>query len=192
LSDPSSPFADEHLVGRCLAGDERAWSALVRRCTPIVFSLAIRSTRRREEAEDMTQEIFVKVSRTLPSYDRAASFKPWLLQVARNHLIDHHRSRRRERESTIELDALPYEPVGRPASQEGDTFVAQRKAIIAKALADVPDRLREAVMLRDVEGLEYEEIATVTGLPLGTVKSRISRGRLHLTEALRHLREELT
>ena len=192
LNEPSSPFEDEQLVGRCLTGDERAWTTLVRRHSPILFSLAWRSSGRHDEAEDLVQEIFVKVSRTLHRFDRGLAFKPWLLQVARNHLIDHHRSRRRERESTIELDALPTPPSGLAATQHDDVVRTERARIIGGALQQLPPKLREAVMLRDVEGLEYEEIAGATGLPIGTVKSRINRGRLQLAEILRSQRETLT
>lgn len=192
MNEPSSPFEDEHLVGRCLAGDDRAWTALVRRHAPIVFSLARRSSGRHDEAEDLVQEIFVKVSRTLHRFDRGLAFKPWLLQVARNHLIDHHRSRRRERESTIELDALPIEPSGLAATQHDDAVRRERARIIGDALQELPPKLREAVTLRDVEGLEYEEIAGATAVPVGTVKSRINRGRLQLAELLATKREMLS
>jgi RNA polymerase sigma-70 factor (ECF subfamily) len=184
-------LADEHLAGRCLAGDEKAWAALVRRHAPILFSLARRSCGRSDEAEDMVQEIFVKVSRQLDRYDARSPFKPWLLQVARNHLIDHHRSRRRERESTTELDALPFDPSGVAPTQVDDLLRTQRAAAVGRALLELPDKLREAVVLRDVEGLEYDEIAAAMGLPLGTVKSRINRGRLQLAEILGSQREAL-
>ena len=191
LTDPASPFADEHLVGRCLTGDERAWSVLVRRHAPILFGLARRSVRRADEAEDLVQEIFLKVSRMLDRYDQKSPFRPWLLQVARNHLIDQHRSHRREKESTTELDALPYEPASTAPSQATDLLRKQRQEAVRGAVALLPPKLREAVLLRDVEGLEYEEIASVTGQPLGTVKSRINRGRLQLAELLGDLAGDL-
>ena len=185
MTEPVHPFDDADLVVRCLAGDQRAWTALVRRHSAILFSLARRSTGRHDEAEDLVQEIFVKVSRILDKYDRRSAFKPWLLQVARNHLIDQHRSRRKEREATIDLDALPVEPAGLEPTQIDDVLRRERAAVVGRAVVDLPPKLREAVLLRDVEGLEYEEIAAATGLPLGTVKSRINRGRLQLAEALR-------
>lgn len=128
----------------------------------------------------------------LERYDQSQPFRPWLLQVARNHLIDHHRSRRREKESTLELDAMPVEPGGRPASQGKRVLNRERREALREALETLPDTLREAVILRDLEDLDYEEIAQVLDVPLGTVKSRINRGRLRLAERLRHRREELT
>lgn len=192
LTDPASPFSDEHLAGRCLAGDERAWSVLVRRHSPVIFGIARRSVRRVDEAEDLVQEIFLKVSRMLDRYDRQSPFRPWLLQVARNHVIDHHRSHRREKAATSELDAMPYEPASTAPSQAASLLQRQRQDAVRGAVAQLPPKLREAVLLRDVEGLEYEEIAAVTGQPLGTVKSRINRGRLQLAEMLGDIAGELT
>lgn len=192
LTDPASPFSDEHLVGRCLAGDERAWQVLVRRHAPLLFSLARRSVRRLDEAEDLVQDVFLKVSRMLDRHDGRSPFKPWLLQVARNHIIDHHRSHRREKEATSELDAMPFEPASTAPSQSANLLRKQRQEAVRSAVTKLPPKLREAVLLRDVEGLEYDEIATMTGQPLGTVKSRINRGRLQLAELLQDLAGELT
>ena len=192
MTEPGSEFSDEHLAARCLNGDDRAWTSLVRRFTPLLFSLALRSAGRRDEAEDLVQEVFVKVSRMLHRYDGTSAFKPWLLQVTRNFLIDHHRRHRRERSSTIELDAMPVEPGGLEPTQVDDLLRRERAQAVGRALQGLPPKLREAVLLRDVEGLEYDEIATATGLPLGTVKSRINRGRLQLAEILAPEREHLS
>lgn len=192
VTDPGSPLSDEHLVGRCLTGDERAWSAIVRRHAPLLFGMARRSVRRSEEAEDLVQDVFLKVSRMLDRFDSRSPFKPWLLQVARNHFIDHHRSHRREKASTSELDAMPYEPASTAPSQAADLLRKQKQDAVRSAVAKLPPKLREAVLLRDVEGLEYEAIAAMTGQPLGTVKSRINRGRLQLAESLQHIAEELS
>ncbi len=164
----------------------------MRRHSPLLFSLALRSTGRRDEAEDLVQEVFWKVSRMLDRYDDSSAFRPWLLQVTRNHLIDHHRSRRREKSMTSALDALPFEPVSTAPGQARDLLRAERQQAVRDAVAQLPPKLREAVMLRDVEGLEYEEIASMTGQPLGTIKSRINRGRLQLAETLGPLAEDLT
>lgn len=185
------PIADEELVSRCLAGDDRSWTALVRRHSAALFVVARRSVRRTDEAEDLVQEIFLKVSRMLEKYDRRQAFKPWLLQVARNHLIDHHRSFRREKQSTIELDGLPVEPAGREATQDGHVLTRERAQAIRRGLEELPDVLREAVVLRDIEDMEYEEMAAFLGVPIGTVKSRINRGRLQLAQALAAGREQL-
>jgi RNA polymerase sigma-70 factor (ECF subfamily) len=186
------PLSDESLVERCRAGDERAWEALVRRHAGAVYRVARRTVRRTDEAEDLAQEIFLKVSQSLERYDRHRPFRPWLLQVARNHAIDNHRSHWRERKATIELDALPVAPGSRPATQEHRVLTGERRHLIERGLAELPEPLRDAVVLRDLDGLDYDEIAQVLSVPLGTVKSRINRGRLQLAQALADRREELS
>ena len=188
---PEEP-TDEALAGRCRAGDQVAWRELVRRYTKPLWFMALRSAGgRRDEAEDLVQEILWKVSRSLDRYDRSHAFKPWCLQVARNFLIDHHRSRRREKESTLELDAMVVEPGSRPARQGAAVLQRERAEAIRDGLEQLPDGLREAVVLRDVQDLEYEEIAELLGVPLGTVKSRINRGRIRLAETLLSWKESL-
>lgn len=192
MPEDGPSLSDEHLVARCRSGDERAWAALVRRHAGAVHRIARRAVRRSSEAEDLTQEIFVKVSQSLDRYDSRRTFRPWLLQVARNHVIDHHRSQRREKESTVELDAMVVQPGSHRATQADGVLRAERRAAIDAALAALPATLREAVVLRDLDGLDYQEIAEMLDVPLGTVKSRINRGRLQLATALAPRREELT
>ena len=165
---------------------------MVRRHSAVLYRIAYRSVRRPQEAEDLTQEIFMKVARTLDRYDESCAFRPWLLQVGRNHVIDHHRSRRRELASTIELDALPVEPMSVPARQADHVLRLERAEAIRRGLDELPETLREAVVLRDIDDLDYGEIAEVLGIPLGTVKSRINRGRVQLARELAPLRGDLT
>jgi RNA polymerase sigma-70 factor (ECF subfamily) len=184
---------DEALVGRCLDGDQLAWGALVRRHSKQVWFLCLRSAGgRRDEAEDLVQEIFWKISRILDRYDRSHAFKPWMLQVARNYLVDHHRSRRREKESTLDLDAMVVEPGSSPSTQGAAVLQRERAEAIRDGLEQLPEALREAVVLRDLQDLEYEEIAETLGVPLGTVKSRINRGRIRLAERLLADKESLS
>lgn len=177
------------LVQRCLDGDASAWDTLAKTYWRRVFNIAYKFVARYEEAEDLTQEIFVKLLQSLPTYDRRASFETWLTRISRNLCIDHYRRRRRESEKiTAEIDPdaiLLDELVSRP-----DVTVEQRDqvALLRRAMAKLPPTYREPVALRDVHELSYEEIADRLQLPVGTVKSRINRGRkelaLHLKEAL--------
>ena len=137
-------------------------------------------------------EIFWKISRILDRYDRSHAFKPWMLQVARNYLVDHHRSRRREKESTLDLDAMVVEPGSSPSTQGAAVLQRERAEAIRDGLAELPEALREAVVLRDLQDLEYEEIAETLGVPLGTVKTRINRGRIRLAERLLACKESLS
>ena len=181
---------DQELLSRCLAGEDSAWEALLSAHTRRIYNLCYRFTGRVEEAEDVTQEVFIKVFQTLKSYDAAqGSFSTWLNRVARNHLVDHYRRTRKDRLTSSLEDELPtaeekpsphMEPTGQVESRE-------RREILQLALDKLSPDLREAVILRDLHDLDYEEIAQVLRVPQGTVKSRINRGRLELARVLKRM-----
>jgi RNA polymerase sigma-70 factor (ECF subfamily) len=177
------------LVSRCLGGDEAAWEDLVRQHTRQVYGLCYRFTGSGAEAQDLTQEVFLRVFRTLKTFRSAeGSFGTWLARVARNLLIDHYRRTRQERVTDpIEDQLTVLEEKGATASERPDHAVAGREAseILQAALQKLSPDLREAVILRDLQEMEYREIAEVLGIPEGTVKSRINRGRAELARLLR-------
>ena len=177
------------LVSRCLSGDEAAWEELVRLHTRQVYGLCYRFTGSGAEAQDLTQEVFLRVFRTLRTFRSAeGSFGTWLARVARNLLIDHYRRTRQERVTDpIEEQLTVLEEKGATASERPDHAVAGREAseILQAALQKLSPDLREAVILRDLQEMEYREIADVLGIPEGTVKSRINRGRAELARLLR-------
>ena len=177
------------LVSRCLGGDEAAWEDLVRQHTRQVYGLCYRFTGSGAEAQDLTQEVFLRVFRTLKTFRSAeGSFGTWLARVARNLLIDHYRRTRQERVTDpIEEQLTVLEEKGATAAERPDHAVAGREAseILQAALQKLSPDLREAVILRDLQEMEYREIAEVLGIPEGTVKSRINRGRAELARLLR-------
>jgi RNA polymerase sigma-70 factor (ECF subfamily) len=179
----------QSLVSRCLSGDEAAWEELVRQHTRQVYGLCYRFTGSGAEAQDLTQEVFLRVFRTLKTFRSAeGSFGTWLARVARNLLIDHYRRTRQERVTDpIEEQLVVLEEKGATASERPDHALAGREAsqILQAALRKLSPDLREAVILRDLQEMEYREIAEVLGIPEGTVKSRINRGRAELTRLLR-------
>jgi RNA polymerase sigma-70 factor (ECF subfamily) len=179
--------SDGDLVARCRSGDEGAWRELVSRHTRRVFGVAYRFTGRVDEAEDLTQEVFVKVYQGLDRFREAeGAFPTWLTTVARNQAIDSYRRRRQERRLTADdpalLDAVPA-PGGSSPLRALER--QERASLVHRTLRALPEELRQPVILCDLEGLAYEEIAEALGLPLGTVKSRINRGRLELAKRLR-------
>ncbi|MBS1857854.1 MAG: sigma-70 family RNA polymerase sigma factor [Acidobacteria bacterium] len=180
---------DQTLVGRCLGGEESAWEELVRVHTRQVYGLCFRFTGNGQEAQDLTQEVFLRVFRTLKSFrSNEGSFHTWLARVTRNLLIDHYRRTRQERVTDSIEDQLPVlEEEGAAASVRPDYQVAGREAseILRTNLQKLSPDLREAVILRDLQELEYREIAQVLDIPEGTVKSRINRGRAELARLLR-------
>ena len=177
------------LVSRCLSGDQAAWEELVRQQTRQVYGLCYRFTGSGAEAQDLTQEVFLRVFRSLKTFRSAeGSFGTWLARVARNLLIDHYRRTRQERVTDpIEEQLTVLEEKGAAAPERPDHAVAGREAseILQAGLQKLSPDLREAVILRDLQEMEYREIAQVLGIPEGTVKSRISRGRAELARLLR-------
>ena len=183
---------DAQLVEQCLRGESQAWEELVRRHTRRVFNLSYRFTSNRQEAEDLSQDVFMRVYRTLGSY-RATSgqFTTWLTSVTRNLLIDHYRRTRKDR-LTSSLDDentnMQVEQKESNARRPDDLALASElSSQVQGALQKLSPELREAVILRDLQGLDYAEIQQVLSVPEGTVKSRINRGRIELARLLEQL-----
>jgi RNA polymerase sigma factor (sigma-70 family) len=177
---------DSDLLPRCRGGDEAAWRELVTRHTRRVFALAYRFTGRVDEAEDLTQEIFIKVYQSLDHYRAGdgGSFTAWLMAVARNQAIDQYRRRRQERSRRIEDPEIVE---GMPSGEEGPLPGIEREErvrLVHRGLRALPPDLRLPLILCDLQELPYVEIAAALQLPLGTVKSRINRARLELAKRL--------
>jgi RNA polymerase sigma-70 factor (ECF subfamily) len=186
---PTSPAPDvDVLIERCLKGDQVAWDQIVRMHWRKVFNLAYKFVGRHDEAEDLTQDIFLKIFKALHTFDRRANFQTWLISISRNLCIDHYRSVRKERETMArEVDSADLMPVSRERGPHAELEQLDLRLLIRQALAELPPALKEAVVLRDLQEFSYQEIADKLGLPEGTVKSRINRGRLELARQLRRL-----
>jgi RNA polymerase sigma-70 factor (ECF subfamily) len=185
----ASPDAVETLIQRCLQGDQHAWDLIVRQYWRKVFNVAYKFVGKHDEAEDLTQDIFLKIFRSLDTFDRRANFQTWLISVSRNLCIDHYRSVRKERE-TIDrgVDAADLAPASPEAGPIAALEQRDRVVLLRQAMAALPETLRTAVLLRDIQELSYQEIADKLRLPEGTVKSRINRGRTELARQIRRLR----
>jgi RNA polymerase sigma factor (sigma-70 family) len=180
----SSP-SDAELIERCLQKDNSAWELVVARYKRKVFHIGYKFTGRHDDAEDLTQEIFLKVFRSLEKFNRDADFSTWLSSVARNFCIDHYRASKREKEVLVEdLVAFDLAPASTGSSPHRALEDRDRRSFLRRGLEALPDKLREAVVLRDLQGLSYQEMADRLGLPEGTVKSRINRGREELSRLL--------
>lgn len=163
-----------------------SWEEIVRTHSTRVYRLAYRLTGNKHDAEDLTQEVFVRVFRSLSTYT-PGTFQGWLHRITTNLFLD--QARRRQR---IRFDALPDDAPDRMAGREPTPPQAYDERHldpeVQAALEALPPEFRAAVVLCDIEGLSYEEIAATLGVKLGTVRSRIHRGRAHLREALEHRR----
>ena len=186
---PESPDAVEALIKRCLNGDQIAWEQIVRQYWRKVFNVAYKFVGKHDEAEDLTQDIFLKIFKSLDTFDRRANFQTWLISISRNLCIDHYRSVRKERE-TIDhgVDTADIAPAAPDPGPIAALEQRDRVVLLRQALAALPETLRTAVLLRDIQELSYQEIADKLQLPEGTVKSRINRGRTELARQIRRLR----
>ena len=181
---------DAQLVQRCLQGEGSAWEELVRRHTRRVYNVCYRFVGNRTEAEDISQEVFLRVYRTLASYRSAhGGFATWVTSVTRNLLIDHYRRTKRDRITDSLDDAMPVvenkESTARRPDQQA--LLGELSSQVQSALTRLSPELREAVVLRDLQQLEYAEIQQVLEVPEGTVKSRINRGRIELAKILQQM-----
>ncbi len=185
------------LVRRCIGGDSSAWAELVRSQHRRVYGLCYRFTGNAADAEDITQELFLKLYTNLKSFDlNRGSLPVWITTMTRNLLVDNYR-RNKNLRATGSLDE-GWESGG---DEDGRTPLIDRmeaqgrnqfemaahrelEEMVQEALAEVSPDLREAVILRDLEDMDYREIAVVLKIPEGTVKSRISRGRAELARLL--------
>ena len=188
------------LVRLCMAGDSGAWAELVRAQHRRVYGLCYRFTGNPADAEDLTQDVFLKIYSNLGSFDLTrGSLQVWITTMTRNLLVDNFRRTRNQR-ATSSLDdgwesAEELKPIDRLTSRGVSPHESAAKMELAKmvqdALARVPVDLREAVILRDLQDMDYKEIAQVLGIPEGTVKSRISRGRAELARLLERNKQEV-
>jgi RNA polymerase sigma-70 factor (ECF subfamily) len=176
---------DELLVERARAGDLGAFNQLVEAYQDLLFSLVVRMVPDPDQASDAVQEAFFSAYRNLRSY-RGPSFRGWVTRIAVNAAMDLQRQRKRRPVSPYpELEDESWQPPAGPeADPERIAVASERGRVLVAAMAAITPDQRAAIVLFDVEGYDYAEIAGMTGVSLGTVKSRIHRGRLALRELL--------
>ena len=179
------------LVRRCRAGDGTAWEDIVSLFSRRIFNLAYRFTSSVEAAEDLTQEVFIRIYKTLDQYDaKQGDLANWLMRLARNLIIDDYRHRQRNPQNTyaddVENHTFHLRAVG--TSAQKDIERRELCAQVQEGIDKLPTDLRTCVILRDIEELSYQEIVEVLKIPEGTVKSRINRGRIELAKILRRMR----
>lgn len=182
------------LVRRCVAGDASAWEEIVLLYNRRIYNICYRFSGSQDDAADLTQEVFIKIYRTLGTFDGTrAAFMTWVTTVTRNLLVDHFRKGKYDR-VTDSLEATPgsqedgltlgEQLEDQSASPEQSVQTKQTQKIVHEALQKLSPELREAVILRDLQDMDYKEIAVVLKIPEGTVKSRINRGRTELARLL--------
>jgi RNA polymerase sigma-70 factor, ECF subfamily len=191
--EPRVLSGDNKLVERCLEGDDSAWEAVVHSYGKRIYNLSYRYTNRRDEAEDLTQEILIRVYQNLKSYRaESGSFQNWIFRVARNLIIDHYRQVRRYPQTggSEELEAMNIKDEKVPNPQRR-AEQAEASQFLQEGLQSLAPELKEAIVLRDLEGMAYNDMADLLNVPEGTVKSRINRGRLELAKLLLKRRSQM-
>jgi RNA polymerase sigma-70 factor, ECF subfamily len=182
------------LVRRCVGGDAVAWEEIVQRFHRRIYNVCYRFAGDPDSAQDLTQEVFIRMYRTLNTYDSGkGAFMTWVTTITRNLLVDHFRKTKGDRLTdsldgpvSDHEDALPLSDQIADRAQPPDARVASLETgrIVHQALQKLSPELREAVILRDLQDMDYREIATALRVPEGTVKSRINRGRAELARLL--------
>lgn len=179
------------LVRRCRAGDGAAWEEIVTTFSRRIFNLAYRFTSSAEAAEDLTQEVFIRIYKTLGQYDpKQGDLANWLMRLARNLIIDDYRHRQRNPQDSmaddVEDHAFHLRAIGGTVQKELERRELAKQ--VQEGIDKLPTDLRTCVILRDIEELSYQEIVDLLKIPEGTVKSRINRGRIELAKILRRMR----
>ena len=179
------------LVRRCRAGDGAAWEEIVQSYSRRVYNLAYRFTSRADSAEDLTQDVFIRVYRSLDQYDaKQGDLQNWLMRLARNLIIDDYRKRQRapQDQAADDLEDHKYHLRSADSSVQREMERRELGAQVQAGIDKLSPDLRTCVILRDIEELSYQEIVDLLRIPEGTVKSRINRGRIELAKILRRMR----
>ncbi len=176
---------DYELVKETLAGDNDAFAELLTRYKNLVFSVILRMINDAEEANDLAQEVFIKIYKNLDKYHPEYKFSTWVIRIATNHVIDF---RRKKKQDTISMDEMVYD-IPDQNTPEKSYIKKERQKQIAGALQSLPDMYKIPIVLYHQQGLSYQEIADIIGEPLSKVKNRIFRGRKMLKEALMGMKD---
>jgi RNA polymerase sigma-70 factor (ECF subfamily) len=180
---------EKALVDRCRQGDDDSWRELVDRFGQKVYSVAYHFTLNREDAEELSQEIFLRTFENLHRYDGSFPLVAWLLSISRNLCIDRYRRRKREKSFRFVSDDAVLPLLKAEDDPSADALKRERTKLLFWALAEIPEDLAEILVLRDLDGLAYEEIGKVLDLPDGTVKSRLFRARAEVARRIRERHE---
>ena len=171
---------DYELVKQAASGDQSAFAELLNRYKNLVYSVVLRMVNDTEEANDLAQEIFIKLYRNLDKYQPEYKFSTWLIRISTNHVIDYRRKRKQE---TISIEEISYELTNN-STPEKEYIQKEKKKYLEYAIQALPDLYKIPIVLYHQQGLHYQEIADIIGEPLSKVKNRIFRGRKMLKESL--------
>ena len=179
-------MTDHELVLACAEGDKASFGEIVMRYKNLVYSVVLRMVSDKEEANDLAQDVFIKLYRNLEKYQPEYKFSTWTIRIATNHVIDYRRKKRHEVVNIDEVAGGLYADGGQ--SPEDAYIAGEQSRLLRDMVADLPDIYRIPIVLYHDQGLSYQEIADITQEPLSKVKNRIFRGRKMLKESLTRIR----
>src|SRR6476659_3913644 len=180
---------EKSLVARCRQGEDEAWRELVDAFGQKIYSVAYHFTLKREDAEELAQEIFLRIFENLHRYDGSFPLVAWIVSLSRNLCIDRYRRRKREKSFRFVSDDDVAPLLLSREDPAAETLKRERTKLLFWALAEIPEDLAEILVLRDLDGLAYEEIGKALALPDGTVKSRLFRARAEVAKRIRERHE---
>ena len=175
-----SSYTDYELIQACLAGNRDIFEELVKRYKNLVYSVILRMVNDREEANDLAQDVFIKLYKNLDKYYPEYKFSTWVIRIATNHVIDY---RRKKKQETVPIEDVEFN-LGTEESPEGAYIRREQREELKKIVGDLPDMYKIPIMLYHEQGLSYQEISDIINEPLSKVKNRIFRGRRMLKESL--------
>jgi len=178
-----SVYTDYELIQDCLAGNSDVFAELVKRYKNLVYSVILRMVNDREEANDLAQDVFIKIYKNLDKYYPDFKFSTWVIRISTNHVIDH---RRKKKQETVPLEEVEF-TLSTEESPESAYIRREQKEELQKIVSDLPDMYKIPIMLYHEQGLSYQEISDIIDEPLSKVKNRIFRGRRMLKESLLNL-----
>jgi len=178
-----SAYTDYELIQACLAGNRDIFEELVKRYKNLVYSVILRMVNDREEANDLAQDVFIKIYKNLDKYYPEYKFSTWVIRIATNHVIDY---RRKKRQETVPIEEVEFS-LSAEESPEGAYIRREQKEELKKIVGDLPDMYKIPIVLYHEQGLSYQEISEIIDEPLSKVKNRIFRGRRMLKESLTNL-----
>lgn len=176
---------DYELIQYCLKGNQDAFTELVTRYKNLVYSVILRMINDHEEANDLAQEVFIKVYKNLDKYSPEFKFSTWIMRITTNLVIDY---RRKKKQETVSIDDMDYE-LASADTPENSYLKKEQQKLVNSAIKSLPDMYRIPIVLYHQQGLSYQEIGDIIGEPLSKVKNRIFRGRKMLKESLMSMKE---
>jgi len=181
----TSSLTDLEIIELCLNGSKDCFEAIVTRYKNLVYSVVLRMINDHEEANDLSQEIFIKLYKNLDKYSPEFKFSTWVIRISTNHVIDYRRKRKQD---IVSIDDMEYELTS-SSTPENEYIMSEEKTALHSLIDSLPDMYKEPIVMYHTDGLSYQEIADATSEPLSKVKNRIFRGRKLLREGLLRLRE---